>query len=201
MEKPQCRYCYESNGKLISICDCKGSVKWVHGECAKSWILTKQDTKCPVCKSEQQCKINNYAFSWEDWNEVVRQFVITRLIMFTYVIYSGIAFMYFSREKPISFYMSCFKNYYLFLMLEFLYTNYLFLLRLSTPYEIIFIYLLCILSGILYYTISDEMKELCGYYIYIIANIFMFLFNSYTHIKRLIMWNDITFLPLGCISS
>jgi E3 ubiquitin-protein ligase MARCH1/8 len=29
-------------GKLISPCKCKGSVKFIHEECLKTWILEKQ---------------------------------------------------------------------------------------------------------------------------------------------------------------
>ena len=36
---PKCRICFESNNPLIVPCDCKGSIRFIHQECLKTWIL------------------------------------------------------------------------------------------------------------------------------------------------------------------
>ena len=34
----KCRVCFESHGKIISPCLCRGSVKYIHEECMNKWI-------------------------------------------------------------------------------------------------------------------------------------------------------------------
>lgn len=60
-----CWVCYggEESGELISPCQCRGSVRWVHGHCLKRWMTTRvisaqaqrrdNDTRfsCPNCKA------------------------------------------------------------------------------------------------------------------------------------------------------
>lgn len=48
-----CKICYESNGNFVSICQCKGSMKWTHEKCIKEWIKISNVTKCTVCSFEQ----------------------------------------------------------------------------------------------------------------------------------------------------
>ena len=61
----RCRYCYDTDGDLISPCECKGSNKHVHLECLKKWqystllsqsthpkYQTDIDEKCNVCLSK-----------------------------------------------------------------------------------------------------------------------------------------------------
>jgi len=57
----QCRYCLESGNKknLLSLCACRGSVRYVHGKCLFRWIshkrknhrmLGSQMVNCEICK-------------------------------------------------------------------------------------------------------------------------------------------------------
>jgi E3 ubiquitin-protein ligase DOA10 len=50
-----CKICFEgqtSKSRLISACKCKGTGKWVHESCLKSWLLQQPSEtihKCEVC--------------------------------------------------------------------------------------------------------------------------------------------------------
>lgn len=53
---PQCRFCFESDGELISPCNCRGTLKYIHIECLQKWrktlpfnVFNKRDIKCEIC--------------------------------------------------------------------------------------------------------------------------------------------------------
>merc|ERR1712176_212532 len=56
-EEPVCKFCYQSNavGDLISPCNCKGSIKYVHKECLKQWQYKKSLKYSTTC---EQCFMN-----------------------------------------------------------------------------------------------------------------------------------------------
>ena len=43
-----CRICYEP-GELISVCECSGTMKYVHEECIVKWIRLSQRETCEIC--------------------------------------------------------------------------------------------------------------------------------------------------------
>src|SRR3990167_7919241 len=45
-----CRICMENKPPLISPCNCKGSIKYVHKECITKWLKTSGKTTCELCK-------------------------------------------------------------------------------------------------------------------------------------------------------
>lgn len=50
-----CRICLQSDGDLITPCNCKGSQQHVHLKCLKKWIKKKYESnknykKCEICK-------------------------------------------------------------------------------------------------------------------------------------------------------
>lgn len=51
-----CRICLETNGHLINVCGCKGSVKYVHKECIEKWQnvapTLENRTHCQLCKQK-----------------------------------------------------------------------------------------------------------------------------------------------------
>ena len=53
-DEKQCRICLEEEGDLISVCGCKGSVKYVHKHCIMKWqeVAPTQElkTNCQLCK-------------------------------------------------------------------------------------------------------------------------------------------------------
>eukprot|EP00359_Climacostomum_virens_P006622 CAMPEP_0204907324 /NCGR_PEP_ID=MMETSP1397-20131031/6498_1 /ASSEMBLY_ACC=CAM_ASM_000891 /TAXON_ID=49980 /ORGANISM="Climacostomum Climacostomum virens, Strain Stock W-24" /LENGTH=297 /DNA_ID=CAMNT_0052076429 /DNA_START=17 /DNA_END=907 /DNA_ORIENTATION=+ len=63
VEEKQCRICFEGTSSrmpLINPCRCAGSVKFVHEECLKTWLLSQQvelaDSECEVCKVKFEMK-------------------------------------------------------------------------------------------------------------------------------------------------
>lgn len=61
-EEHECRICLESSGNLISVCDCKGSCKYVHKECIETWIKNFHEddiryNKCEICKSNYKLEL------------------------------------------------------------------------------------------------------------------------------------------------
>ena len=64
-----CKFCYESSGILETVCECKGSNKYIHKECLYDWQLKtilnqsthpkyqiNSDIICSICKSEYKIK-------------------------------------------------------------------------------------------------------------------------------------------------
>lgn len=69
IEKNICKFCYESDGELVNVCECKGSLGYVHIKCLKEWQLKtilnqsthpkyqiNSDIICSVCKTEYKIK-------------------------------------------------------------------------------------------------------------------------------------------------
>ena len=53
----ECRICLDSSdendNKLLSICECNGSMKYIHKECALKWIKERNgNTTCELCKTK-----------------------------------------------------------------------------------------------------------------------------------------------------
>jgi E3 ubiquitin-protein ligase DOA10 len=44
IEENRCRICYDSAKPLISVCNCGGSIAYVHEECILDWMTTKIQT-------------------------------------------------------------------------------------------------------------------------------------------------------------
>ena len=53
MNLKQCRICLDGGNNLITVCDCIGSVQFVHQKCIQTWIETttnpESKKKCEVC--------------------------------------------------------------------------------------------------------------------------------------------------------
>ena len=63
----ECRICFESDGKLLKVCSCSGSIEYVHPHCIETWIerFPKDHPNhyyCPVCKEKYNlnCDKINY---------------------------------------------------------------------------------------------------------------------------------------------
>ena len=50
----QCRICLEEEGELITVCGCRGSIKYVHKDCIMNWqkVAPSEELKmiCQLCK-------------------------------------------------------------------------------------------------------------------------------------------------------
>ncbi|KAH9908130.1 hypothetical protein F4778DRAFT_464596 [Xylariomycetidae sp. FL2044] len=54
-KQPKKEYISEEGGRLICPCQCSGSVKYVHEECLRLWMLASPDPwTCPSCKFKYQ---------------------------------------------------------------------------------------------------------------------------------------------------
>jgi hypothetical protein len=57
-----CRICFEENGELISPCNCKGTLQYVHPKCLSKWrtsaysVVSPTYTTCPQCKCDYTVK-------------------------------------------------------------------------------------------------------------------------------------------------
>ena len=56
MNLKQCRICLEGGNNLITVCDCIGSVQFVHQKCIQTWISTttnpESKKKCELCNAK-----------------------------------------------------------------------------------------------------------------------------------------------------
>jgi len=78
--RPQCYICYEhgiQGNPLINLCQCTGSVKYVHLNCLQRWIQPEGssavNTHCPICKtrypeSAQAMMVRPPAMLLESWS-------------------------------------------------------------------------------------------------------------------------------------
>ncbi|RWS20346.1 ring finger membrane protein-like protein [Leptotrombidium deliense] len=49
-EEKKCRICFiQENVELIAPCGCKGSIKYVHKECLKHWVMSSNRIRCDMC--------------------------------------------------------------------------------------------------------------------------------------------------------
>ncbi|CAD8140026.1 unnamed protein product [Paramecium pentaurelia] len=66
---PTCRICLEQDSldKLISPCNCDGTIKYIHMDCLKTWLLKIEfQAQCELCNSFLQCQLtfsNKYVCS------------------------------------------------------------------------------------------------------------------------------------------
>ena len=51
MEEATCRFCFESDGILISPCPCSGSVKYIHRTCQEKSYAVNNSVLCSICKN------------------------------------------------------------------------------------------------------------------------------------------------------
>ena len=65
--KKCCRICFsgKSKGRLLSICNCKGSLGLVHKECELKWLQIKNTDKCELCDTKLNVERVNKDFL--DW--------------------------------------------------------------------------------------------------------------------------------------
>lgn len=59
-ETPSCRYCLDGSGQLLSPCNCKGSLAYIHLECQQQAYTVTGSYSCPVCLVQFQNVIVNF---------------------------------------------------------------------------------------------------------------------------------------------
>lgn len=85
-----CRICFDpetDEHKLISPCKCTGSMRFIHEDCLKIWLLSKDkdltNSECDICKFKllmsitlaTRCNCKNF------WNECLGMFIFPILLM------------------------------------------------------------------------------------------------------------------------
>ena len=101
-EESQCRICMEPRqpGKsLISPCRCRGSLKFVHEECLKTWLVSLDgridEAKCELCKTQFQMefKIRNKCRPGESCKESTSQCLFMPLLLAVVAMLVAIAYL------------------------------------------------------------------------------------------------------------
>ena len=71
-----CKICYSYGRCLISPCNCKGSIGYIHKRCLLKWIKISESKKCEICHSDYKVNIitsNRLNF----WQKMKKKFKIT----------------------------------------------------------------------------------------------------------------------------
>ena len=55
--KKCCRICHSEKGRLLTVCECKGSLAFVHEKCQMDWLLVKGSLNCEICGTELNVKL------------------------------------------------------------------------------------------------------------------------------------------------
>ena len=82
--RKECRVCLDSceegENKLLNICGCKGSVKYIHRDCVKRWIKERKgNITCELCKTKYDTK--KIGINMKDENEFYCSYVFLTLLI------------------------------------------------------------------------------------------------------------------------
>jgi hypothetical protein len=85
--KMECRICQQSDqtndNSLVSPCDCRGSVGFIHQKCLEHWVKVSEKLTCDLCKKDLK--------HIEEYNGLIPR-VILRVMQLTQIL--GIIFMW-----------------------------------------------------------------------------------------------------------
>ncbi|XP_023226176.1 E3 ubiquitin-protein ligase MARCH3-like isoform X1 [Centruroides sculpturatus] len=115
-DEPKCRICYYNSQKekLISPCQCKGSIGLIHRTCLQKWLETRDTNSCELCKGEYAATRTSKTFY--DWyrNSTTQQqvrnilkdlfvsFLLTPLFFICIFIFIEQAIQYTKSKKDVS---------------------------------------------------------------------------------------------------
>lgn len=87
--KMECRICLDDNKDELykNICNCKGSLHYIHKYCLLHWIQNKNDLTCEICKSKY-----NITFI----NEINKFDMLYITIFYIIIVYDINYFLYFT---------------------------------------------------------------------------------------------------------
>lgn len=64
VEENRCRICYEEAKPLITLCECSGTIAFVHEECILDWITKKMEVsdtveipRCEICRATYSARL------------------------------------------------------------------------------------------------------------------------------------------------
>ena len=94
-----CRICFEEevspeSGRLIHPCACSGTLAYIHENCLKEWILSKESKpfQCELCHCHFNMEMDikeNYSF-WQFKKEGWQSFIFAIIVLMGMVIFMGI---------------------------------------------------------------------------------------------------------------
>lgn len=181
-----CKFCFDDDGELLSICECKGSMKWVHKDCAEKWIRIKNDLTCPVCFTIQRARFSKKKF-WnvltiDDINIMLQSIILMFMIIYTGVLLFDSFYFFFKKELPKSFFLSFLSELVFLQVFKMVYSVYLYMLERATIKRMIQELILTI-SLHLVNTTSIQSRLLFGYlsFGFIVAFSFLFLWTPYVN--------------------
>lgn len=90
-----CKYCLsdENSDDLVSVCSCRGNLKYTHKTCLERWFNSKPligNFKCEICKTEIKCKIKKRLQIYAEL--FLSVFIVSILLIFSYICF-GIFFV------------------------------------------------------------------------------------------------------------
>ena len=98
-QEMKCRICLDSDDQLLKVCNCSGSIEFVHLKCIKTWINTFSITHrnysfCELCNTKYQLSSNDikdYKFNYFLKNKCIYFLCIIStsfFIMWFYIVFS-----------------------------------------------------------------------------------------------------------------
>jgi E3 ubiquitin-protein ligase DOA10 len=76
MSQDICRICYGEEFPLISPCNCKGIIEYIHPECLYKWIRISKIHICDICHSPYKISLNYLYALGKEYNIQERHFQI-----------------------------------------------------------------------------------------------------------------------------
>lgn len=93
-----CRICYEpgiQGNELISPCSCVGSIKYIHFQCLKKWIIEQKENMpffhCEICKDQYSFQFKDtLIFSREKYTKYKKKALILISLLALVILIGGI---------------------------------------------------------------------------------------------------------------
>lgn len=93
-----CRICFEEDNliNLISPCNCKGSIKYIHTKCLADCIKNMNSTKCKVCNTFYNTKKNYTSNDYENDVFKIDSFIVSLLfsIILTFFLFDNFKYIF-----------------------------------------------------------------------------------------------------------
>lgn len=95
-DQKNCKICFEESetsltGKLISPCKCTGSMRFIHEECLKTWLIAQKknlpSAVCEICHKKYKMEFEyGWKFYWRQaFNEGLLSFILSIFLLFMIV--------------------------------------------------------------------------------------------------------------------
>lgn len=102
---PQCRICFDSDGELISPCNCSGTLKYIHTECLQKWRKTlpinvfnnNRDIQCEICHKyyEFEDSYEGKSYSLSEYSIICLEILLYIILLHTFGFLVGMLITWF----------------------------------------------------------------------------------------------------------